>query len=417
MRNFRLNFLLSLGISLFTCGLLTSCTDNTYDLSNVDMTMGFGLDSITLPSNNSTEAIRMDEVLRLNNSKFVVIQDNGDYAISFNDGKKLSASSRPVPEYVNGSTRTVIPHFNHGYLGTINLGRAPEFMEASGAVINLNAPIINLNIITDTPDDVSITGTLVGKDKDGNILSSVDLPPFKIPANKNSIVSLRKQKLKAKGDTITSFVQELSNLFERIPHSIDITNVVAIGEATNADKVKMDFAYTISTTYKIEAPLAFDEGSSIVYEDSFSGWNESLKDISFIGESGKLTSATQNYLKMEAEVENRVPLYMVFSGNGIDNNGNLISSEELSIEPNQQIAPSENGVSPSHTHLILTLRPKNNEVFKKLNGIKLFIKGYTNDPEGKGKPMTNIVLNAKSQTISLTNIRTTIVGKLVGNFN
>lgn len=71
------------------CGVLVlgSCRNNDFDLSDVDMTVGLGgSDTLTLPGNNSTRAIQMDEVLKLNNSSFVHIAANGDYELSMTDG-------------------------------------------------------------------------------------------------------------------------------------------------------------------------------------------------------------------------------------------------------------------------------------------------------------------------------------------
>ena len=79
-------------LALFSTSLcwmlvLGSCRDNDYDLSNIDETIGLGGgDTLTLPGNNSTRAIQMDEVLKLNNSSFVHIATNGDYELSMTDG-------------------------------------------------------------------------------------------------------------------------------------------------------------------------------------------------------------------------------------------------------------------------------------------------------------------------------------------
>ena len=68
-------------VCLLSCGLLTlgtGCTDNDFDLSKIDTTIGIGSDGLTLPT-NSTENIMLDDFLELNNSDLVSIADNGDY--------------------------------------------------------------------------------------------------------------------------------------------------------------------------------------------------------------------------------------------------------------------------------------------------------------------------------------------------
>lgn len=59
----------------------TSCADNDYDLSDVDLTVGVGSDSLSLPV-SSTESIMLDDVLDLENSDIIDILPNGDYVIS-----------------------------------------------------------------------------------------------------------------------------------------------------------------------------------------------------------------------------------------------------------------------------------------------------------------------------------------------
>lgn len=59
-------------------GLLTGCIDNDFDLSDLDNTIGIGNGELVLPS-CSTDSIKLDEVLELNNSQTLVEQANGDY--------------------------------------------------------------------------------------------------------------------------------------------------------------------------------------------------------------------------------------------------------------------------------------------------------------------------------------------------
>ena len=68
---------------LLACLLLsplafTSCTDDHYDLNEVDSTIGVGSDGLRLPT-SSTDEIQLSDVLELNESDVVKIQENGDY--------------------------------------------------------------------------------------------------------------------------------------------------------------------------------------------------------------------------------------------------------------------------------------------------------------------------------------------------
>ena len=59
-------------------GTLAGCTDSDFDLSQVDMTVGLGNGELSLPV-SSTDTILLSDVLKLNDSKTVVEQENGDY--------------------------------------------------------------------------------------------------------------------------------------------------------------------------------------------------------------------------------------------------------------------------------------------------------------------------------------------------
>ncbi len=69
---------------LTSCMSLVGCIDSNFDLSDVDATVGVGTESLTLPGNNSTKEILLDDVLELNNSDFITTLDNGDYVLRQN---------------------------------------------------------------------------------------------------------------------------------------------------------------------------------------------------------------------------------------------------------------------------------------------------------------------------------------------
>ena len=58
--------------------VLASCTDNDYDFDQIDATVGFGGDGLTLTV-NSTDTIKLADVLELDGNDCVVEEPNGDY--------------------------------------------------------------------------------------------------------------------------------------------------------------------------------------------------------------------------------------------------------------------------------------------------------------------------------------------------
>lgn len=61
--------------------LLLGCTNADYDFKKVDTTLGFGSGEVTLPHNNSTKEIQLDDLLDISNSDLVTTEANGDYKL------------------------------------------------------------------------------------------------------------------------------------------------------------------------------------------------------------------------------------------------------------------------------------------------------------------------------------------------
>ena len=76
-RSYRLPMLTVLSGSL----LLLGCTNADYDFDKVDYTLGFGSGDITLPSNNSTKEILLDDLLDISTSDLITTEANGDYKL------------------------------------------------------------------------------------------------------------------------------------------------------------------------------------------------------------------------------------------------------------------------------------------------------------------------------------------------
>lgn len=76
-KSHRLPMLTALSGSL----LLLGCTNADYDFDKVDYTLGFGGEAITLPSNNSTKDILLDDLLDISTSDLITTEENGDYKL------------------------------------------------------------------------------------------------------------------------------------------------------------------------------------------------------------------------------------------------------------------------------------------------------------------------------------------------
>lgn len=77
LKSYRLPVLTAISGSL----LLLGCTNADYDFDKVDYTLGFGGDEITLPGNNSTKEILLDDLLDISSSDLITTEANGDYKL------------------------------------------------------------------------------------------------------------------------------------------------------------------------------------------------------------------------------------------------------------------------------------------------------------------------------------------------
>ena len=85
-----------LGIGLMISGY--GCTDSNYDLSNIDTTVGIGGDSLAIPV-SSTEDIKLDDILELDNSDLISTEANGDYVFK-KEGDAVTPARPQIDEIV-----------------------------------------------------------------------------------------------------------------------------------------------------------------------------------------------------------------------------------------------------------------------------------------------------------------------------
>ncbi len=72
-----------LALLMLCCNI--SCIDNDYDLSDIDDTIGIGSDTLTLPDNNNTQGIMLEDVFDISYTNFVKIDDDGNYYVTVDD--------------------------------------------------------------------------------------------------------------------------------------------------------------------------------------------------------------------------------------------------------------------------------------------------------------------------------------------
>lgn len=120
--------------------LLTGCIDGDYKLSDIDKTVGLGR-NLTLPSDNTTEGICLDDVLDLGSNNFLKISEDGMYNIDVFDDETFTAHLW-VDEFN-------IPSKSYSGTYTINLGdfrpRPSHRAKQADDDIDFNAPMVDMD--------------------------------------------------------------------------------------------------------------------------------------------------------------------------------------------------------------------------------------------------------------------------------
>ena len=347
---------------------LAGCTEDKYDLSNLDATIGIVGDSLTLPGNNSTEEIYLSEFLSISNSNFITIEPN-----TYNYIIQAKSANNKI-EFLN----------------------IPSFLNDRDAHINFYNPVINMTVYAQKSGE-KISGTFVSADKSGTNIASETVSNITLKKGYN-ILSIREKAATVKGDTVVVIVPGLSSLTSSIPRSITFsTTSTAVNE------------------FSFSTPLAFGTNASIVYDLPISGWNKTVKKLSLqtIEKDGQ--TVVNGYIKMTADIENKIPAYINIVAYGLDNNGDSISTDRLKVTVNKNIEASKDGKTAVNDSITILIQPTDKTVFKSLDGIDLRFTASTNNSNNES--VTGIIINSKYQTFKASNIKVAVYEKLVGDFN
>ena len=111
--------------------VLAGCsTDKNYDFDNVDLTLGIGGGQLSLPGNNSSADIPLDDLLDLEGSDLVSTNDAGDYMIS-----KIPDAVKPVTVSVDPVSLQQAQNVG----GQVTVGIPQELMSQAGQTLDVSS--------------------------------------------------------------------------------------------------------------------------------------------------------------------------------------------------------------------------------------------------------------------------------------
>lgn len=326
----------------------------------------------------------------------------------------LSASISIPAITVNSATGRFAPDINLDELGRVTLSNVPDFLEGNDVNLNLYNPQIYIDFQNALPLGGIVSGTLVARDAYGQQLASVMVEPFEIPAGE-SVVCISKLPMTFTDGTVSVVADNLSDLVRRIPDNIVFTDVNARGNDRPTVTMQLGQTYEVATRYSVRCPLQFDDDAVIIYRDSTDGWNDTMKDLSFVQSNPSDPTSISGTVTVEADVANKLPVYLTVEVQPMDVDGNAISSNLIPITVDKTVAASDDGTTPKTTHITLTMRPRSNDALHTLDGLKFIVYMTAAETDGSN-PIAGKTINAYNQTLRLTNISVTKRGKVVGDF-
>ena len=94
----RINFAKAIAaISMLGGMALSGCVDNNYDLGNLNKTIGIGNDdSFSLPGNNSSSEMVLDDVLDIADNDIIKVAEDGSYYFSRSASEDEIDAAMPV---------------------------------------------------------------------------------------------------------------------------------------------------------------------------------------------------------------------------------------------------------------------------------------------------------------------------------
>lgn len=318
---------------------------------------------------------------------------------------KIGVANRTIT--MRSATGIFDPTINLSSLGEVDVTGLPDFLDDDDVVADLDNPQILLTVNNNMDVAATVSATVIST-KEGRELARVTLPEMSVAKNGLSKICICRQKTseltQQYGEANVYAVSNLSTLINRIPDHIKIVDVNAHAKAEVATIV-FGKEYQVKPSYKVNAPLAFGENANIVYEDSFTGWNDDIDELDL---------AEGTYIEVTANVENKVPAYLTIKAYPVDAQGNKIE-DKLLIEIPDEVAASTDGTTAVTTPITMKITPKVKNSLKQLDGLVFRLEGSAKS--ANGNKVTGISLNEREHNLKLNDIKVKIVGKIIGDFN
>ena len=308
---------------------------------------------------------------------------------------------------VTTATGKFTPRRNFGKVGGVALRNIPGFLKEDGCNLDLYDPQLNMDIDSNVPFANLMTGAIVAKDKKGNVLTRIDVPEFSYKANGKSVISVRRRKADVGGDTTVVVIPNLCDIIRNMPDSIALIDLVGRGDDSQTASIELEKAYRGTMRLSVASGIALGQDAVVIYKDEYKGWNDQVKDITFVATND--TIYPYGIIKAECDIENKIPAYLTLKAYPLDTHGQVIGSDRIEVIVEKVITASKDGKTPAVTKEVINIVPRDPNAMKNMDGLRFTV---TMRAKSGSSSVAGVRLNAYNQTIKVLNLTVTKTGKM-----
>jgi hypothetical protein len=288
---------------------------------------------------------------------------------------KLNATVQVNPATISEIEGKVDPSINVK-INTIHLD-IPEFLEDDEVTMDVQNPMIRLNVTNDLNIPVIINGVLSGY-RNGNKLSQITVAgtsdnPIRIDANGKTVICLSRTGVGGPAGSKNYMIADLNKLVEKIPDEVRFT-MNANADQSVLHKIQLGKNYNVGINYAVEVPFKFGPGLSIVYNDTIDDVNKDIKDLDV------------KSLTVTTTVENNIPLDLQLQATPVGINKSAGALPGLKVEVIGDIKSCDASGGVQQSPLTINLTETTSGALKKLDGLLLKVTAKSNTTVN-GKPL------------------------------
>lgn len=296
------------------------------------------------------------------------------------------------------------PDINMTDAGTVNITSIPDFLLDQEVLVDLDNPQIWLKVRSTMPLGGTVKGILRSDTYPQGIRLSNDIH---IKPSENGMTEVETRILLCRYnpgvDTNVYQVIEDDNLSKLVNTLHEGMKLEFQIEEVRANQqpgtILLGYEYHLTPTYTFTAPLAFGPNATIVYRDTFRGWNPEINSI-------QLSKGA--YIHLTATAVNKIPANLDVDIVPIDAKGNHLTDFEVKLIKNKVAgSQSDNTESPIEVEVI----DVTGYGLNKLDGLSIRLKAAS------APHLCGVTLNKSTQTLALKDIKVEIIGKVVYDAN